>query len=160
MKNYEMNKKVLSGYKKVKPYNTNREKDKVRPAQLLASIVNGSDADAVRIARKIVNANKTNTKIDRNEYLIRTVKGLLVDEVEIGDYGTKYDFEDVVAKMRKDGMFTMTKQDICITTLTFLALDELVNDGIFNKKKMRSGGWRDRAGDMHYRYETVYECVR
>lgn len=166
MTNYNLNTGYYNTLVKVKPYNTNREKDKVSPAQALLDILNGgiigSDKEAVKAARKIVNADKINTRIDRNEYLINTVKRLLLDEVDIGDFATKYGFADVVGQMKKDGKFCRCKKDINTTTITFLALNDLVTDGIFIKKTMKNPNrtWKDSYGDMHYDYVTVYERVK
>lgn len=114
MTNYNLNTGYYNSLVKVKSYNTNREKDKVSPAQALIDILNGgiirSDKEAVKAARKIVNADKINTRIDRNEYLINTVKRLLLDEVDIGDFATKYGFADVVGQMKKDGKFCRCKK--------------------------------------------------
>lgn len=161
MRNYSI--ESHDGEPFVKPYNTNRACNKTSAAQLLKDFASGnvnSERELVKFARKVLNVNARNSHIDRNEYLIRRVMELLVDEVEVGDYGTKYDFVDVVRKMRNDGMLDITRKDISTTTVTFLALDELVNSGIFNKKRIRTGKWKDCIGDMHYRYETVYECVK
>ena len=161
MKNYSI--KNHDGETFVKPYNTNRACDKTNATQLLRDFASGnvtSERELVKFARKVLNVNTRNARIDRNEYLIKTVKELLADEVEVGDYGTKYDFVDVISQMRRDGVFDKTRKDISTTTITFLALDELVNDGIFNKKRIRTGKWKDCVGDIHYRYETVYGRVR
>lgn len=161
MRNYSI--ESHDGEPFVKPYNTNRACDKTSAAQLLRDFASGnvnSERELVKFARKVLNVNTRNAHIDRNEYLIKRVKELLADEVEIGDYGTKYDFVDVVGQMHDDGIFDKTRKDICITTITFLALDELVNDGIFNKNRIRTGKWKDCVGDLHYRYETVYRRVR
>lgn len=166
MTNYNLNTGYYNSLVEVKPYNTNREKNKVSPTQVLVDILNsgaiGSDKEAVKAARKIVNANKINNKIDRNEYLIKTVKRLLLDEVDIGDFATKYGFADVVGKMKDDNKFSRWKKDLSITTMTFLALNDLVTDGIFIQKKMKNPNrtWKDSFGDMHYYYETVYERVK
>lgn len=166
MTNYNLNTGYYNSLVKVKPYNTNREKDKVNPAQTLLDFLDGviirSDKEVVKAARKIVNADKINTRIDRNEYLINTVKRLLLDEVDIGDFATKYGFADVVGQMKKDGKFCRCKKDISITTMTFLALNDLVTEGIFIKKTMKNPNrtWKDSCGDMHYDYVTVYERVK
>lgn len=166
MRNYELNRGYLNSLVEVKPYNTNREKDKVSPSQVLTDILNGgiigSDKEVVKAARKIVNANKINEKIDRNEYLVKTVKRLLLDEVDIGDFATKYGFADIVAKMRKDNKFSRWKKDISTTTIAFLALNDLVTEGAFIKKKMKNPNRtrRDAYGDIHYDYVTVYERVK
>jgi hypothetical protein len=166
MTNYYLNTGYYNSLVKVKPYNTNREKDKVSPAQALLDILNGgiigSDKEAVKAARKIVNADKINTRIDRSEYLINTVKRLLLDEVDIGDFATKYGFADVVRQMKEDDKFTRSKTDIHTTTVTYLALKDLVAEGIFIKKTMKNPNrtWKDSYGDMHYDYVTVYERVK
>lgn len=166
MTNYNLNTGYYNSLVEVKPYNTNREKNKVSPTQVLVDILNsgtiGSDIEAVKAARKIVNANKINNKIDRNEYLIKTVKRLLLDEVDIGDFATKYGFADVIKRMKDDGKLSHCKKDINTTTMTFLALNDLVADGIFIQKKMKNPNrtWKDRWGDMHYDYVTVYERVK
>jgi hypothetical protein len=166
MTNYNLNIGYYNSLVNVKPYNTNREKDKVSPAQALLDILNGgiisSDKEVVKAARKIVNADKINTRIDRSEYLINTVKRLLLNEVDIGDFATKHSFADVVEQMKKDGKFCRCKKDISISTMTFLALDDLVTDGIFIKKTMKNPNrtWKDGYGDMHYDYVTVYERVK
>lgn len=166
MTNYNLDTGYYNTLVEVKPYNTNREKNKVSPTQILVDILNsgtiGSDKEAVKAARKIVNANKINAKIDKNEYLISVVKRLLLDEVDIGDFATKYGFADVVRQMREDDKFTRSKTDIHTTTVTYLALNDLVADGIFIKKTMKNPHrtWKDRYGDMHYDYVTVYERVK
>lgn len=166
MKNYNLNTGYYNTLIEVKPYNTNRNKDKVSPSQLLIDVLNsgsvGSDTEVIKIARKIVNANKINTRIDRSEYLVNTVKRLLLGEVSVGDFATKYGYADIVGQMKKDGKFCRCKKDISITTMTFLALNDLVTEGIFIKKTMRnpSRTWKDSYGDMHYDYVTVYERVK
>lgn len=166
MRNYELNRGYLNSLVEVKPYNTNRNKDKVSPFQLLMETLNngsiGSDIEAMRVARKIVNANKINAKIDKNEYLISTVKRLLLEEVEIGDFATKDGFAAVVRQMREDDKFSRGKTDIHTTTIAFLALNDLVTEGTFIKKTMKNPNrtWRDGYGDMHYDYVTVYERVK
>ena len=166
MTNYKLNTGYYNSLVEVKPYNTNRKKNKVSPTQLLVDIVNSgiisSDDEAIKVARKIVNANKINTRIDRNEYLIETVKRLLLEEVDIGDFTTKYGFADVIKRMRDDDRFCRRKKDIGTTTMTFLALNDLVAEGIFIQKKMRNPNrtWKDSYGDMHYDYVTVYERVK
>ena len=166
MTNYKLNTGYYNSLVEVKPYNTNRKKNKVSPTQLLVDIVNSgiisSDDEAIKVARKIVNANKINTRIDRNEYLIETVKRLLLEEVDIGDFATKYGFADVIKRMRDDDRFCRCKKDIGTTTMTFLALNDLVAEGIFIQKKMRNPNrtWKDSYGDMHYDYVTVYERVK
>ena len=166
MTNYNLNTGYYGSLVEVKPYNTNRKKDKVSPTQLLADIVSGgiisSDDEAIKVARKIVNANKINTRIDRSEYLVNTVKRLLLEEVDIGDFATKYSFADIVGQMKKDGKFCRCRKDIHVTTMTFLALNDLVAEGIFIQKKMRNPNrtWKDSYGDMHYDYVTVYERVK
>lgn len=165
MTNYNLNTGYYNSLVNVKPYNTNRNKDKVNPTQLLVDVLNSgsinSDNEAIKIARKIVNANKTNTRIDRSEYLINTVKRLLLEETNIGDFATKYSFADVVGEMKKDGKFCRCKKDISITTMTFLALNDLVAEGNFIQKKMKNPNrtWKDAYGDMHYDYVTVYVRV-
>lgn len=166
MTNYNLNTGYYNSLVEVKPYNTNREKNKVSPTQVLVDILNsgaiGSDVEVVKAARKIVNANKINNKIDRNEYLIKTVKRLLLDEVDIGDFATKYSFADVVGRMKDDNKFSRWKKDLSITTMTFLALNDLITEGIFIKKTMKNPNrtWKDSFGDMHYDYVTVYERVK
>ena len=166
MTNYNLDTGYYNTLVEVKPYNTNREKNKVSPTQILVDILNsgtiGSDKEVVKAARKIVNANKINAKIDKNEYLISVVKRLLLDEVDIGDFATKYGFADVVRQMREDDKFTRSKTDIHTTTVTYLALNDLVTEGIFIKKTMKNPNrtWKDRYGDMHYDYVTVYERVK
>lgn len=166
MRNYELNRGYFNSLVEVKPYNTNRNKDKVSPLQLLTETLNngyiGSDVEAIRVARKIVNANKINARIDKNEYLISTVKRLLLEEIEIGDFATKNAFADVVRQMREDDKFTKGRHDISTTTITFLALNDLVAEGTLIKKTMKNPNrtWRDSYGDMHYDYVTVYERVK
>lgn len=166
MTNYKLNTGYYDTLVDVKPYNTNRKKDKVSPTQLLADIINSgiitSDDEAIKVARKIVNANKINTRIDRSEYLVNTVKRLLLEEVDIGDFATKYGFADIVGQMKKDGKFCRCRKDISVTTMTFLALNDLIAEGVFIQKKMRNPNrtWKDRYGDMHYDYVTVYERVK
>ena len=166
MKNYNLNTGYYNTLVEVKPYNTNRNKDKVSPSQLLIDVLNsgsvGSDMEVIKIARKIVNANKINTRIDRSEYLVNTVKRLLLGEVSVGDFATKYGYADIVGQMKKDGKFCRCKKDISVTTMTFLALNDLVTEGIFIKKTMRNLNrtWKDSYGDMHYDYVTVYERVK
>jgi hypothetical protein len=67
MRNYNLNRGYYNTLVEVKPYNTNRNKNKVSPSQLLVDILNNgsidSDIEAIKIARKIVNANKINEKI-------------------------------------------------------------------------------------------------
>ena len=166
MRNYKVNTEYYNSLVDVKPYNTNRNKDKVSPSQLLVDVLNngsiGSDTEIVKIARKIVNANKINAKIDKNEYLISIVKKLLRDEIEIGDFATKDGFADVVRQMKKDEKFSRSKKDIATTTITYLALNDLVAEGILIKKTMKNPNrtWKDAYGDMHYDYVTVYERVK
>lgn len=166
MRNYRVNTGYYNSLVNVKPYNTNRNKDKVSPSQLLTDILNngsiGSDTEIVKMARKIVNANKINSKIDKNEYLISIVKKLLRDEIEIGDFATKDGFADVVRQMRDDDKFCRGKHDIATTTITYLALNDLVAEGILIKKTMKNPNrtWKDAYGDMHYDYVTVYERVK
>ena len=64
--------------------------------------------------------------------------------------------------MRDDDRFCRRKKDIGTTTMTFLALNDLVAEGIFIQKKMRNPNrtWKDSYGDMHYDYVTVYERVK
>jgi len=168
MRNYKVNTGYYNTLVDVKPYNTNRNKDRVSPSQLLTDILIlnngniGSDTELVKIARKIVNANKINAKIDKNEYLISIVKKLLRDEIEIGDFATKDGFADVVRQMRDDNKFCRSKTDIATTTITYLALNDLVAEGILIKKTMKNPNrtWKDGYGDMHYDYVTVYERVK
>ena len=166
MRNYKMNTGYYNSLVNVKPYNTNRNKDKVSPSQLLIDVLNGgyigSDAEAIKIARKIVNANKINAKIDKNEYLIGIVKRLLRDEIEIGDFATKDGFAAVVRQMKEDDKFSRSKTDIATTTITYLALNDLVAEGFLVKKTMKNPNrtWKDAYGDMHYDYVTVYERVK
>jgi hypothetical protein len=166
MRNYSLNTGYYNTLVEVKPYNTNRNKNKVSPSQLLVDILNNgsinSDIEAIKIARKIVNANKINAKIDKNEYLISVVKRLLREETEIGDFATKNGFADVVRQMKEDDKFTRSKTDIHTTTVTYLALNDLVAEGIFIKKTMKNPNrtWKDGYGDMHYDYVTVYERVK
>lgn len=65
-------------------------------------------------------------------------------------------------QMKKDGKFYRCKKDISVSTMTFLALDDLVTDGIFIKKTMKNPNrtWKDGYGDMHYDHVTVYERVK
>ena len=166
MRNYKVNTGYYNSLVDVKPYNTNRNKDKVSPSQLLVDVLNngsiGSDTEIVKIARKIVNANKINAKIDKNEYLISIVKKLLRDEIEIGDFATKDGFAAVVRQMREDDKFSRSKKDISTTTIAYLALNDLVAEGILIKKTMKNPNrtWKDAYGDMHYDYVTVYERVK
>lgn len=166
MRNYEVNKGYYNSLVDVKHYNTNRNKDKVNPSQLLIDIFKSgnisSDKEAVKIARKIVNANRTNTRIDRNEYLINVVKNLLRDEIEVGDFATKDSFAAVVRQMKEDDKFSRNRKDLSTTTITYLALNDLVAEGFLIKKRMKNPNrtWTDSWGDKHYNYVTVYERVR